>query len=120
MTLLSLLAWAGGIILIGVGYMRARGPWARYQALREQERNVARYEAWRGGVRDSSPTGASVAMRMLWREVQIGVADQTLGDCEVVRLIARVRELAMRRQSPGDDNDDDRQPGLGFHRRLPL
>jgi hypothetical protein len=78
-TLLSLLAWAGGIILIGVGYMRARGPWARYQALREQDRNVARYEAWRGGVRDSSPTGASVAMRMLRREAQIGVAIVIVG-----------------------------------------
>ena len=76
---LSLVAWAAGIVLIGAGYLRARGPWARYQALREQDRNVARYEAWRGGVRDSSPTGASVAMKMLRREVQIGAAIVIVG-----------------------------------------
>ena len=32
-----------------IGYARARGPWARYQALKEQDANIARYESWRGG-----------------------------------------------------------------------
>ena len=41
-----------------MGYTRARAPWARYQALKEQDANVARYEAWRGGVRgDDRPDG---------------------------------------------------------------
>jgi hypothetical protein len=62
--------WAAGVLLIAVGYTRARGPWARYQELKEQDANVARYEAWRGGVRDSSPTGASVAMQVLRRQAR--------------------------------------------------
>ena len=59
---LNLLLWAAGIVLVVVGYTRARGPWQRYQALKEQDANVARYEAWRGGLRDDGKTGASVAM----------------------------------------------------------
>jgi hypothetical protein len=62
--------WAAGVLLIAVGYTRARGPWARYQELKAQDANVARYEAWRGGARDSSPTGASVAMQVLRRQAR--------------------------------------------------
>jgi hypothetical protein len=62
--------WIGGIVLIVLGYTRARRPWVRYQALREQDANVARYEAWRGGLRDESKTGASVAMEILRRQAQ--------------------------------------------------
>jgi len=69
---LNLVILGVGVALIAIGYGRARGPWSRYQALRAQDRNVARYEAWRGGVRDSGPTGASVAMQMLRRQVQVG------------------------------------------------
>jgi uncharacterized membrane protein len=69
----------GGVVLVAVGYQRARGPWARYQALREQDANVARYEAWRGGVRDSGTTGASVAMAVLRRQVQVGAAIAVVG-----------------------------------------
>ena len=65
------------LILLGVaamagGYARARGPWARYQALKAQEQNIARYESWRGGVRDSGPTGASVAMEMARKQAREG------------------------------------------------
>ena len=70
MDLLNIALWAGGVALIVIGYTRARGPWARYQALKSQDANVARYEAWRGGVRDDSTTGASVAMAMLRRQAQ--------------------------------------------------
>jgi len=66
----NILLWVAGVALIAVGYSRARGPWARYQQLKEQDENVARYEAWRGGVRDSSPTGASVAMQVLRRQAR--------------------------------------------------
>ena len=80
MGILNLLLWAGGIALIAVGYTRARGPYARYQALKDQDANVARYEAWRGGVRDSGgPTGASVAMAMLRRQAQIGALIAVVG-----------------------------------------
>ncbi len=61
-----------GIVLIVVGVMRARGPYQRYMALREQDANVARYEAWRGGARPDGRTGASVAMAMLRRQAQVG------------------------------------------------
>ena len=72
---LNLALWAAGIALIILGYTRARRPWSRYQALRDQEANVARYESWRGGVRDRSTTGASVAMDMARREARMwGIA----------------------------------------------
>jgi hypothetical protein len=63
-----------GAILVVVGVVRVRGPWGRYRALKSQEQNIARYEAWRGGLRDSGPTGASVAMDMLRSRVRRDVA----------------------------------------------
>lgn len=62
--------WIGGIVLIVVGFQRGRGPWSRYQGLKEQDANVARYEAWRGGLRVSGQTGASVAMAVLRTQVR--------------------------------------------------
>lgn len=70
MSALNVALWVGGAVLIVIGYTRARVPWSRYQALKEQDRNVARYAAWRGGVRDDSTTGASVAMAILRRQAQ--------------------------------------------------
>lgn len=67
---LNIALWLGGVVLIAVGYTRAKGPWSRYQALKAQDANVARYESWRGGVRDDSATGASVAMAILRRQAQ--------------------------------------------------
>jgi hypothetical protein len=63
-----------GAALIVAGTIRAREPYRRYMALREQDANIARYEAWRGGVRSDSRTGASVAMQVLRRRAQIGGA----------------------------------------------
>lgn len=68
----NIVLWVAGVALIVVGYNRARRPWARYQQLRAQDANVARYEAWRGGLRDDGATGASVAMAVLRRQAQIG------------------------------------------------
>ena len=70
--LVNIVLWVAGVALIAVGYNRARGPWARYQQLKEQDANVARYEAGRGGQRDDGSTGASVAMALLRRQAQIG------------------------------------------------
>jgi hypothetical protein len=72
--LVNVVLWVAGVALIAIGYTRARGPWARYQALKAQDANVARYGAWRGGVRDDSKTGASVAMEILLRQARIGAA----------------------------------------------
>lgn len=71
MGLLNVVLWASGVILLVVGYTRAKRPWSRYQALKEQDANAARYEAWRGGSRDDGKTGASVAMEILRRQAQI-------------------------------------------------
>lgn len=71
---LNVALWLGGVVLIAIGYARARHPWSRYQALKAQGANVARYEAWRGGIREDSATGTSVAMAILRRQAQIAGA----------------------------------------------
>jgi len=78
---INLILWAAGAALLWVGYTRARGPWARYQDLKAQDANVARYQSWRGGVRDDDEgtTGASVAMAILRRQAQIGAAIAVAG-----------------------------------------
>lgn len=81
MSTLSLALWVAGIALIVVGYARARTPWARYRSLRDQQANVDRYEAWRGGVRtqDDGPTGASIAMAQARREARVGALIGAVG-----------------------------------------
>lgn len=61
-----------GIAAMAAGYARARGPWARYQALKAQDENISRYESWRGGLRDSGTTGASIAMAVLRKQARDG------------------------------------------------
>jgi hypothetical protein len=86
----QLTGWLGlalivlGIVLVGIGFARGRGPWARYQALRVEDQNVARYEAWRGGVRNRSETGASMAMEVLRRQVRNAAAIAGVGLALVV------------------------------------
>jgi small-conductance mechanosensitive channel len=75
MSLINVVLWVGGVVLIALGYQRFRIPWSRYQALKEEDANAERYAAWRGGVRGASDvTGASVAMQVLRRQAQIGAA----------------------------------------------
>jgi hypothetical protein len=68
-----------GVGLMALGFSRARGPWARYQALKAQDANIARYESWRGGLRDSGTTGASVAMDVLRRQARDGAILMAVG-----------------------------------------
>lgn len=84
MSLPMLLLLVVGIALIVVGIVRAYRPYQRYTALREQDANIARYEAWRGGVRGDSKSGASVAMEILRRQMQIGGAIAIAGVACVV------------------------------------
>jgi hypothetical protein len=70
--MVGLLLLVAGAAMTAIGIVRARGPWARYQALKAQEDNIARYESWRGGLRDSGPTGASVAMDLYRRQARDG------------------------------------------------
>jgi len=79
MTLLNLVLWLLGVALIALGYRQARGPWARYQALKEQDANASRYEAWRGGIRDNGTTGASVAMEILRNQARRGATIAIVG-----------------------------------------
>jgi len=75
MSLINIVLWLGGVVLIAIGVQRARGPYSRYQALKEEDANADRYAAWRGGVRGAGETtGASVAMQILRRQAQIGAA----------------------------------------------
>jgi hypothetical protein len=76
MGILNAALWVVGVVLIAVGYSRARVPWTRYQALKEEDANAQRYAAWRGGVHDEGTTGASIAMEILQRQARIwaGVA----------------------------------------------
>lgn len=73
MSATNIVLWLAGVALIAIGYVRARGPWSRYRALREQQANIDRYESWRGGLRSQNegPTGASVAMAEFRRQAQI-------------------------------------------------
>jgi hypothetical protein len=79
MTVLNLVLWVAGIALIVVGYQRAKGPWSRLQALKEQDANAERYNAWRGGIRDDGATGASVAMAILRRQAQVAAGIGVVG-----------------------------------------
>lgn len=79
MGIVNIVLWVGGVALIALGYQRARGPWARYQQLKAQDENVARYEAWRGGLRDHETTGASVAMELFRRQACGGALVMLLG-----------------------------------------
>jgi hypothetical protein len=68
-----------GAALTALGFTRARGPWARYQALKAEDANIARYESWRGGLRDSGTTGASVAMDVLRKQARDGALIAIVG-----------------------------------------
>lgn len=74
----------GGAVLVAIGLLRARVPWARYRELRLQDENAARYEAWRGGIRDDSKAGASVAMEILQRQARMGALVAAFGAVLVV------------------------------------
>lgn len=72
MGVINLICWGAGVAMIAVGYVRARGPWARYQQLRAQEANIARYEGWRGSrLRDDGPSAASLMAHEMRRKAQI-------------------------------------------------
>jgi hypothetical protein len=84
MELVNLALIALGVAAMAAGYARARAPWARYQALKEQDANIARYESWRGGLRDTGTTGASVAMEVLRRQARDGALIMAAGFAIVI------------------------------------
>ena len=84
MGVLNLVLIGLGVAAIAVGWSRARGPWARYQALKAQDENIARYESWRGGIRDTGTTGASIAMQLLRKQARDGALIVAAGFVVVV------------------------------------
>lgn len=84
MGLLNIALIALGVAAMAAGYARARGPWARYQALKAQDENIARYESWRGGLRDTGTTGASVAMAVLRKQARDGAVIMAAGFAIVI------------------------------------
>jgi uncharacterized membrane protein len=84
MGILNFALIALGVAGMAFGYSRARGPWARYQALKAQDENIARYESWRGGIRDSGTTGASVAMELLKKQARDGALVMAAGFAIVI------------------------------------
>ena len=77
---INLVLWGAGVILIALGYVRARAPWRRYQALKAQEANIARYEGWRGTrLRDDGPSAADFLAVELRRQAQIWAGVAILG-----------------------------------------
>jgi len=84
MGVVNLVVIAIGVAAMGFGYSRARGPWARYQALKAQDANIARYESWRGGIRDSGTTGASIAMELLRKQARDGALIMAAGFAFVI------------------------------------
>jgi hypothetical protein len=70
--LVNLVCWGLGVVLIALGYLRARVPWARYGELKAQEANIARYEGWRGTrLRDDGPSAASIMAREMRRRARV-------------------------------------------------
>ena len=70
---INLICWGLGVALVALGYLRARGPWNRYQELKEQEANISRYEGWRGTrLRDEGPSAASIMAQEMRRRAQLG------------------------------------------------
>jgi hypothetical protein len=84
MGILNIALWVGGVAVAAFGWTRFRGPWARYQALKDEDANAARYNAWRGGVRDEGTTGASVAMEVFRRQMTMWGATIVVGVVLVV------------------------------------
>lgn len=79
MGVMNLILWGLGIVLIAIGYLRARPPLALYRRLKAQEENLARYEGWRGTrLRDDGPSTASLmaeeARRQAGRYALVAVA----------------------------------------------
>ena len=72
MSAFALILVVAGLALVALGLSRARGPWSRYQALREREANAERYRAWRGGPAGPAgdTTGADVMKTILRARVR--------------------------------------------------
>jgi uncharacterized membrane protein len=79
MSIVNLGLWMGGIVLIVIGYSRARVPYQRYRSLQAADQNARKYDDWRGGRRredEPGVTGADLMREMLRQRLRLwaGVA----------------------------------------------
>jgi hypothetical protein len=70
---INLICWGLGVVLIAIGYLRARRPWSRYQDLKAQQANIERYEGWRGTrLHDDGTSAAALMAQEMRRKAQMG------------------------------------------------
>jgi hypothetical protein len=87
-SVLNLLLWAGGLLLIALAVWRIRPPFNGMTELDRLAENARRYESWRGGRSSEGAgetTGADVMRAMLRRQVLLWAAVGIVG---VVLLVA--------------------------------
>ena len=89
MGLLNIALWVAGRRAHRARLLPRAGRRRATRRSRPQDANVARYESWRGGIRDDGKTGASVAMAVLRRQTQIGAGIAIVG---VVLVFLGVRD----------------------------
>jgi hypothetical protein len=85
--MVSLALWIGGVVLIVLAVLQARGPFARLSELDRLAENARRYDSWRGGRRPSSEdatTGADVMRQVLRRKVLLWAGVAAVGVVLVV------------------------------------
>lgn len=70
MGIVNVALWAGGAALIVVAYLRGAPAYRRYQAFRDQQANVRRYETWRGRPTEPGPSSADLMESELQRRVR--------------------------------------------------
>ena len=70
MGVVNLVLWAGGAALIVLAYLRGAPAYRRYQAFRDQQANVQRYETWRGRPTEPGPSSADLMEAELRRRVR--------------------------------------------------
>ncbi len=68
-----------GLVMIVIGYLRTRAPYARLRQMRAQDANVARYNAWRGGLRETSEPDSESTAAALQRQVRLGAGLGLIG-----------------------------------------
>jgi hypothetical protein len=65
---LNIALWVGGIVLMAVGYTRARTPYARYRKLGANEANLKRYDSWRGSRSGPGAAGGTTGADLMRAE----------------------------------------------------
>jgi hypothetical protein len=84
---LSTLLIAMGVVLVGIGLWRARGPYLRSRELRAHLANLDRYETWRGNrpeLPERGPDSGTLMVIELRRQVRLWLAVAGVGVLLVV------------------------------------